>query len=96
MGVMQAVLDRFRDGFFAAFEAERRSQDDVPAEEAYRIPMVSLSDLKISPAKAAELRSKLKEIVDDLNDEQAEDPDGVSVSLLIGCYVPADGAPADR
>ena len=41
-GVMQAVLDRFRDGFFAAFEAERRSEDDVPAEEAYRIPMVFL------------------------------------------------------
>lgn len=96
VGVMQAVLDRFRDGFFAAFGAERRSADDIPAEEAYRIPMVSLSDLKISPAKALELRSKLKEIVDDLNDEQAEDPDGVPVSLLIGCYVPADSAPADR
>ena len=58
--------------------------------------MVSLSDLKISPAKALELRSKLKEIVDDLNDEQAEDPDGVPVSLLIGCYVPAESAQADR
>lgn len=95
-GVMQAVLDRFRDGFFAAFEAERRSEDDVPAEEAYRIPMVSLSDLKISPAKALELRGKLKEIIDDLNDEQAEDPDGVPVSLLIGCYVPVESAQADR
>ena len=93
---MQAVLDRFRDGFFAAFEAERRSEDDVPAEEAYRIPMLSLSDLKISPAKALELRSKLKEIVGDLVDEQAEDPDGVPVSLLIGCYVPPESAPADR
>ncbi len=96
VGLMQAVLDRFRDGFFAAFEAERRSEADVPAEEAYRIPVLFLSDLKISPAKAVELRSKLKEIVDDLNDEQAEDPDGVPVSLLIGCYVPADNAPADR
>ena len=58
--------------------------------------MVSLSDLKISPAKALELRSKLKEIIDDLNDEQAEDPDGVPVSLLIGCYVPAESAQADH
>ena len=46
--------------------------------------------------RTLELRRKLKEIVDDLNDEQAEDPDGVPVSLLIGCYVPADSAPADR
>ncbi len=96
VGVMQAVLDRFRDGFFAAFEAERRSEDDVPAEEAYRIPMMFMSDLKISPAKAAGLRSKLKEIVDELNDEQAEDPDGVPVSLLIGCYVPAESDPGNR
>jgi DNA-binding transcriptional ArsR family regulator len=96
VGVMQAVLDRFRDGFVAAFGAERRSPDDVPAEEVYRIPTLSLSDLKISPAKAAELRSRLQEIIDDLNDEQSEDPDGVPVSLLIGCYVPAGSDPGDR
>jgi hypothetical protein len=48
------------------------------------------SDLKVSPARAAELRSKLKEIMDSLNDHEAEDPDGVSINLLIGCYVPAE------
>lgn len=95
LGVMQAVLDRFRDGFAAAFEAER-SQDDVPAEEAYRIPVLFLSDLKIPPAKAVELKSRLKELIEDLNDEQAGDPDGVPVSLLIGCYVPVESDSGDR
>jgi hypothetical protein len=28
--------------------------------------------------------------MDELNDEQAEDPDGVPLNLLIGCYVPAE------
>ena len=96
VGVMQAVLDRFRDGFFAAFEAERRSEDDVPAEEAYRIPVLFFSDLRIAPARAVELRSKLKEIFDDLNDEQAEDPGGVPVNLLIGCYIPGESDPGDH
>src|ERR1035437_6218005 len=63
----QAVLDRYRDGFFAAL----------------------MSDRRVSPAKAAELRHKLEEIMNDLNDEKTEDPDGVPLSLLIGCFVPA-------
>ena len=95
-GLMQAVLDRFRDGFLAAFEAERRSEDEVPADEAYRIPVLFFSDLRIAPARAVELRSKLKEIFDDLNDEQAEDPGGVPVNLLIGCYIPVESDPGDH
>ena len=50
-----------------------------------------MSDLRISPARAAELTGRLKELMDELNEEQAEDPDGVPVNLLIGCYVPAEG-----
>lgn len=49
-----------------------------------------MSDLAISPAKAAELTGRLKEIMDELNEEQAEDPDGVRVNLLIGWYVSAE------
>ena len=96
MGVMQTLLDRFRDGFFAAFMADRESADDAPAAGPYRKPMLFLSDLKISPAKAAELRDKLEEIMKDLNDEKTEDPDGVPVNLLIGCFVPGEGDPAGR
>ena len=58
--------------------------------------MLFLSDLKISPAKAAEIRDKLEEITKDLNDEKAEDPDGIPVNLLIGCFVPGESDPAGR
>jgi hypothetical protein len=88
---MQSILDRFRDGFLAAFLARQRSPDDVPAAEDYRAPVLFISDLRISPAKAAELKGRLKEIMDELNDEQTEDPDGVPVNLMIGCYVPGEG-----
>jgi DNA-binding transcriptional ArsR family regulator len=89
-GAMQVILDRFRDGFLAAFLARQRSLDDVAAAEDYRAPVLFMSDLKISPVKAAELRGRLKEIMDELNDGETEDPDGVPVNLLIGCYVPAE------
>jgi DNA-binding transcriptional ArsR family regulator len=89
-GAMQVILDRFRDGFLAAFLARQRSPDDVAAAEDYRAPVLFMSDLKISPVKAAELRERLKEIMDELNEGETEDPDGVPVNLLIGCYVPAE------
>ena len=92
-GAMQVLLDRFRDGFFTALLARQRSPGDDPPAEAYRAPSLFVSDLRISPARAAELRDKLKEIMDALDDEQAEDPDGVPVNLLIGWYVPGEEPP---
>jgi len=96
MDLMQTLLDRFRDGFFAAFQANRRSADDQTTVEPYRKPVLLLSDLKISPAKAAELRDKLEEIMTDLHDEKTEDPDGIPVNLLIGWFVPDENAPASE
>jgi hypothetical protein len=90
---LQAALDRYRTGLFAALRAGRLAEGDVPAEESYRKPVLFLSDLKVSRAKAAELKSKLEEIMDSLKDETGDDPDGVPVNLLIGCYVPADPQP---
>ena len=84
---MQVVLDRYRDGFFTALRADRRSGEDVPAAEVYRKPVLFMSDLRVTPAKAAELRSKLEGIMESLKDETGQDPDGIPVNLLIGCYV---------
>jgi DNA-binding transcriptional ArsR family regulator len=91
---VQAVLDRYRDGFFAAFRADQLRTDEVAPEDSYRRPLMYFSDRRVSPAKAAELRSKLEEIMDGLKDAQPEDPDGVTVNLLIGSYVPVE--PGER
>jgi len=85
---MQAVLDLYREGFFAAFRADRRPTGE--AEEDYRRPLMFMCDLKVSPARAAELRGKLQEIMDSLKDDQTEDPNGVTLNLLIGCYIPVE------
>src|SRR5580693_6848351 len=91
--LMRAALDRYRDGFFAAFRAGRLPAGDVPPGESYRKPLVFMSDLKVSPARAAELTTKLEEVIDSFQDEQAEDPDGVSLNLFLSSYVPGDPDP---
>jgi DNA-binding transcriptional ArsR family regulator len=87
---VQAVLGRYFDGFRAAFRADRLPGNETPAEESYRKPVLFYSDLKLSPARAAELVGRLKEIMDSLKDDQAGDPDGVTLNLLIGSYVPVE------
>jgi DNA-binding transcriptional ArsR family regulator len=91
--VMRVALDRYRDGFFAAFRAGRLPAGDVPPGESYRKPLVFMSDLKVSPARATELRARLQEVIDSFEDEQAEDPGGVSLNLFISSYVPGDPDP---
>jgi len=96
IGLMQTLIDRFRDGFFEAFKADRQSAGDEPAAEPYRKPVLFFSDVKISPARAAELKDKLEEIMNDLNDEKTEDPNGVPVNLLISCFVPGESHPGNQ
>ncbi|MGH3188894.1 MAG: ArsR/SmtB family transcription factor [Streptosporangiaceae bacterium] len=89
--VLRTVLDRYRDDFFAAAHAGRLAWGDVPAEESYRKPLLHMSDLKVSPAKAAEVRDKLDKLMISLKDAEAED--GVAMHLFISFYVPTDPDP---
>jgi DNA-binding transcriptional ArsR family regulator len=89
--VLRTVLDRHRDGLFAAARAGRLAWGDVPAGEPYRKPLLHMSDLKVSPAKAAEVRDKIEEILSFLKDAEAED--GVTLNMLISFYVPTDPDP---
>jgi DNA-binding transcriptional ArsR family regulator len=83
---VQTLLERYFDGMTAAY----RAADDIPAEESYRTPMMFMWDPKIPVSKAAELRSKIGELIGDLKAGQDEDPEGVSVNLLFGYYVADD------
>ncbi len=49
-----------------------------------------MSDLRVSRAKAAELKSKLEAVMESLRSETGDDLDGIPVNLLIACYVPVD------
>src|ERR1700733_7820879 len=88
--VLRTVLDRHRDDFFAAARAGRLAWGEVAAGESYRKPLLHMSDLRVSPAKAAEVRDQIEEILDSLKD--AEDKDGVTLNLFVSFYVPTDPA----
>jgi DNA-binding transcriptional ArsR family regulator len=87
---VQTVLERYFDGFAAAYRADQARERDLAAEEAYRTPMMFLDDLRIPAAKAAELRSKLDELIEGLKADQAGSADGVPVHVLFSYYAADD------
>jgi DNA-binding transcriptional ArsR family regulator len=88
--VMQTLMNAFRDGFFTAFREQPSSPAGTPDEEAYRRPTLLAVETRVSPARAAQIRAKLSEVADWLNDGSGEDPDGMIVDILIGYFSPAD------
>lgn len=91
---MSALLDGFRAGFFAAFRDKRLEPEAIPEAEHYRLPTIYSSDLRVSPAKAAEVRTKLRELMTLLSDKAIEDPEGILVNVLIGYYTGPGPKPA--
>jgi poly-gamma-glutamate capsule biosynthesis protein CapA/YwtB (metallophosphatase superfamily)/DNA-binding transcriptional ArsR family regulator len=71
---VQMVIDRFYVSLSAAY-GESRSK-----------PLFCVSDIRLSPAKADELESKLQDVLDWLS-QTPEDPDGEPVGLLLGFYI---------
>jgi DNA-binding transcriptional ArsR family regulator len=86
--VVETMVERYFAGLREAFRADQEAAPDAPADNAYRKPMLFMSDLKVSPAKVAELKERLEGIISDL--KEAEDPAGISLNLLIGCFVSSD------
>jgi DNA-binding transcriptional ArsR family regulator len=82
--VAQTVFDRWWDGFLAAYQ---RYGAEIPPAEADRKPMLVMIDMKVSPAKAAEVKNKLQEIIRDIGDEETEDPHGVTLNLVVGSFI---------
>jgi DNA-binding transcriptional ArsR family regulator len=89
------LLDRYRRQFFAARRAGLLAPGDYPPEEAYRRGLLGLADMRVSARRAAAIRLKLGEIMDELGAPDTEDPDGVPVNVLIGFYS-ADLGPGAR
>jgi len=83
-----SLMRVFAEQFFAAQRAGRLPAGRVPEDEAYREPVMTYSDHRMPPERAAALRKKLREVTDELSGP--DDPDGVAVYALIGFYSPAE------
>jgi DNA-binding transcriptional ArsR family regulator len=86
-----AVLDRYRSQFFAAERAGLLAAGDDPPE-GFRKGMLTLVELRVAPDRAAAVRARLQDVLDELSAPGAEDPDGVPVNVLVGFYTGDPGA----
>lgn len=79
-----AVARVYSEEFFAAYREGRFPDRDDPDTEAYRKPVLMVSDSRVSVARATSIRIRLREIIDELNGP--DDPDGVLVKAMIGFF----------
>jgi len=87
---MRAMLERFREGFVAAFRDKQLAPAAMPDAEAYRKPTLLLTEVRISPSRAREVRERLQELRKWLGSMDDEDPDGIRVDVLVGYYATAE------
>jgi DNA-binding transcriptional ArsR family regulator len=81
--VVAALLDRYRDGFFAAHRAGLMGTE--PEREGRGI--MAITEITVPAATAASVTARLQQIMDELNaGGPPEGPDTVVIHLLIGCY----------
>jgi DNA-binding transcriptional ArsR family regulator len=87
MAFISAALGRYREQFVAAHRAWALAEPGSPVSQAERKPVLHITETRIPIAKAAEVRDRLRAILDELKAD--EDPDGVPVSALIGFLITA-------
>jgi DNA-binding transcriptional ArsR family regulator len=79
------MMTLYAEQFLAAYGDAPGQDEQIPDGEAYRKPRMSLAEVRVAKDKAAEIRTKLEEIMHELSADK-EDPDGVPVSVLIGFF----------
>jgi DNA-binding transcriptional ArsR family regulator len=93
--VLAAMFDAYRDRLFATYRDHAAASGAGRPWERYREPLLGIGEMVVSPARAAELRGQLRQLIDDLNEPAAHDPDSVEVSAMIAFYArpvpPKDG-----
>jgi len=91
--VLQAFLDNFRDGLLAVLRDKRLAPDAVPRVPEYLRSTLFSYEARVTPERAAEIKSRLQEVMSSINDGP-ETPGGVPVSVLIGYYAQPPDPPA--
>jgi DNA-binding transcriptional ArsR family regulator len=84
-GVARALLDHFRDSFFAAYRAS--TPPSGPADTGKTAMMIATA--RLTPAKAAELKTRLTEVYGWVYEADSNDPDAEEVTVLAAyCMTP--------
>ncbi len=84
--VLGSLFDAYRDRFFAAYLQDQRVSPDSPPGPAYRKPVLSIAEIEVSEARAAELHDRVHELIGELRDPAAGEEGSVPVRALIALY----------
>ncbi|QMU75446.1 helix-turn-helix domain-containing protein [Streptacidiphilus sp. PB12-B1b] len=93
-----AGIDTYRRGLLAAVHGGRIDLKAEPEPGAsYRRPLLMFGDVRLSPARADEFRRRLSELLDEYVSSDGripsyQEPDGVELSVMLGCFTEIDGA----
>jgi DNA-binding transcriptional ArsR family regulator len=85
---INSMVQMFTQQFFDAYREGRITDEEFPADEAYRRPRLVVSSGRISPARANSIRNELEKITGELS--EADDANGVPVYTLIAFYSPSE------
>jgi DNA-binding transcriptional ArsR family regulator len=88
-----AVFEAFRRGLVQALGDERLAPDAVTEAEAYRSPTLFASDIWVTPARAAEIRKRVRALMEWLEEHKAEEAGAIQVNLMIGYYAESPDQP---
>ncbi len=88
--VLGSLFDTYRNSFFAAYLQDQRVSPDSPPGPAYRKPVLSIAEIDVSEARAAELHDRVQELIGELRDPASGEEGSVPVRALIAFYCAAD------
>jgi DNA-binding transcriptional ArsR family regulator len=81
----RAVLDRFRAGYFAAYRLTY-----TPEGRTDHKGSLTYGTARLSPARAAEVKAKLAEVLAYFGEPDSDDPKAEELNLLVGYYSPGE------
>jgi hypothetical protein len=84
--IVGAVLDQFRDRFFAAHRAGQPTAGAVPPGAAGRKAILAVHQARVPEVTAASIRARLESLMDELQAAPDEGEGGVPIDVLIGFY----------
>jgi hypothetical protein len=84
--VLGSLFDAYRDRLFAAYLQDQRVSPDSPPGPAYRKPVLSIAEIEVSEARAAQLHDRVHELIGELRDPAAGEEGSVPIRALIALY----------
>lgn len=90
-----AVLDLFRREYFAAYRSglippEAQNAQNAPEPESHRTAMLSMNVARLPASRAAAIRERLQQVLDDVAEAEATDyspgDEVVTINVLLGYF----------